>query len=377
MDNVNQPPGPDPREHPPTQPYQFTPGWPGSNAYHGQNRTGPQDQPGPEGQYQYGPQDQYGPHGQYGPQGTYQTGPEGQYGQYGSPGPYQDGQYQGDPYHSGQHQAGSYQGGPYQGGPYGQYQDGTPYQPGMPYQPGQPQPGRPPRPRGPVHKKLRWTAGITAAVLLAAGGTLIGLKLTGSASPAAPANSASATALNTEISSLTGAAACRQSAQSGNTQGSNTPGSNTTGSSSSSNASSAGTSGSNQPARARCRVHRLHVLRLIRGMYGQVSYNTPSGTRTLAFERGTIQSVSNGQLSVKAKNGTTWTWAVASSSVIRENSKSASSTDLLNGDSVFVAGQVSGSTKDARVVIVHPRTGSSSGGSQGSSSKTSSTSAAA
>ena len=295
MDNVNQPPGRDPQENPPTQPYRFTPGWPG------------------------GAGDSHYP-GQPGPQYGYQ------------------GQYQG-------------QGGPYptdQGQAPGQYQTGgNPYQTGGQYPPAQP--AGQPRRGGIMHRKLRWTAGIAAAALLAAGGTLIGLHLTSHGSTATPtANTATATALNSELSALN-SPACSHTKGSGSTS-----------------ASSA--------AKGACRS-RAHLLRLIHGMYGQVAFNTTSGTQTLAFERGTIQSVSNGQLTVKAKNGTTWTWTVDSSSVIKQNSKTASSTAPFNGDKVFVAGPVSGSTKDARVILIHTGQASSGSGSK-SSSQSSSTSSA-
>lgn len=283
MDNVNQPPGRGPQENTPTQPYRFTPGWPG-----GSGDSQYPGQPGPR----YGYQDQ----GQY----QYQTG-----------------------------------------GPY------PPNPPGGPYPPAQPG-GKPPR-TGIMHRKLRWTAGIAAAALLAAGGTLIGLHLTshpGTATPAA--NTATATALNSELSTLS-SPACSHA-----------------------KGSASGTSASGT-AKGACRS-RAHLLRLIHGMYGQVAFNTTSGTQTLAFERGTIQSVSNGQLTVKAKNGTTWTWTVGSSSVIKQNSKTASSTALFNGDKVFVAGPVSGSTRDARAILIHTGQASSGSGSN-SSGQSSSTSA--
>jgi hypothetical protein len=304
MDNVNQPPGRDPQENPPTQPYRFTPGWPGGAA---------------DSQYPGQPGPQYGHQGQYQGQGGPYPTDQGQ-----APGQYQTG---GNPYQTG-----------------GQY---PPNPPGGPYPPAQ-QAGQPRR-GGIMHRKLRWTAGIAAAALLAAGGTLIGLHLTSHGSTATPtANTATATALNSELSALN-SPACSHTKGSGSTS-----------------ASSA--------AKGACRS-RAHLLRLIHGMYGQVAFNTTSGTQTLAFERGTIQSVSNGQLTVKAKNGTTWTWTVDSSSVIKQNSKTASSTALFNGDKVFVAGPVSGSTKDARVILIHTGQASSGSGSK-SSSQSSSTSSA-
>jgi len=68
MDNVNQPPGRDPQENPPTQPYRFTPGWPGG--------AGDSQYPGQPGA-RYGYQGQY--QGQGGPYPTDQGQAPGQY----------------------------------------------------------------------------------------------------------------------------------------------------------------------------------------------------------------------------------------------------------------------------------------------------------
>jgi hypothetical protein len=104
-------------------------------------------------------------------------------------------------------------------------------------------------------------------------------------------------------------------------------------------------------------------------MYGQVSFATKSGgTETLTFERGTVVSDSSSTLVVKARNGTEWTWDVASSSLVRESGKPVSSSDLVAGAKVFVGGQVIGSTKDARLVVIHAKRASGSSSSSGSSS---------
>jgi hypothetical protein len=47
-----------------------------------------------------------------------------------------------------------------------------------------------------------------------------------------------------------------------------------------------------QAAIATPNVHRLARLRRLGGLYGQFTYETKEGARTLAFERGTIASVS-------------------------------------------------------------------------------------
>jgi len=211
--------------------------------------------------------------------------------------------------------------------PWGPQHPGGGAGPGQPGGPGQPPPGsQGPRRPGRPGRLLRWAGGIAAVALLAAGGTLAGLKLAGNSAPVA-ANSASAAALN-------GAASSRASL----------PGQR---------CSVAATSGPRGSASAwRCR--RGLLMRLARGMYGQVAVRGPKGTVTLAFERGTIESAVGGHLVVRAVSGTTWTWTLASDSVIRSAGQRVSASTLTSGARVFVAGEVVGAGKDARLVIVRP-----------------------
>src|SRR5262245_60507402 len=69
---------------------------------------------------------------------------------------------------------------------------------------------------------------------------------------------------------------------------------------------------------ARC-ARRLHRLRLLGGIHGQVTFKAKTGFRTFAFERGSVQSVSGSTLMVRAADGTTWTWHLVKGSVIRED----------------------------------------------------------
>ena len=67
---------------------------------------------------------------------------------------------------------------------------------------------------------------------------------------------------------------------------------------------------------ARCRRARRRIFAffLLRGVDGQFTVQTRNGAKTLAFERGVIQSVSAGKsITVKASDGTTWTWGLVSS----------------------------------------------------------------
>lgn len=175
------------------------------------------------------------------------------------------------------------------------------------------------QPRG-HSKRLRWGAGITAALLLGAGGLLGGLKLGDSATPA---GAAQATVLNTALNSP--AAGCAR------------------GTSSTSAATSA-TSG-----RRHCR--RLS-LRRIKGMYGEIALHVKDGTKTLAFERGTVVASSASRLEVRALNGTEWAWDLGRGAAVRERGKAVPSGALTTGARVFVGGEVVGGTRDARLIVI-------------------------
>jgi hypothetical protein len=99
-------------------------------------------------------------------------------------------------------------------------------------------------------------------------------------------------------------------------------------------------------------ARRLARLRLLRGRYGQYTFQAKKGSRTLAYERGTITSVSGGDLVVRAANGTTWTWALTGTSVVREHGAKESAGTLAAGQSVLTAGPVTSGTRDARVVVI-------------------------
>jgi hypothetical protein len=93
-------------------------------------------------------------------------------------------------------------------------------------------------------------------------------------------------------------------------------------------------------------------LRRLGGMYGQFTFQTKKGARTVAFERGTVTSVSGGDVVVRATNGTTWSWTLTGSSVVREDGKRAKTSALAAGQAVFAGGPVSGSTRDARLIVI-------------------------
>ena len=250
-------------------------------------------------------------------------------------------------------------------------------QPGMAGPPGPGHTGLPaPSPRK-HHKAIRWTAGLLAAALLAGGGTIAGMRLAAHSSPGTssgvatgPASTASQGALLNET--LSGASS----------PGSLTMGTSLTGTGASPGGAAAGAAGT-APACARARhvsrvarraglprlsrrigtgaAHCRRVRRrvfaffLLRGVDGQFTIQTKKGIKTLAFERGVIQSVTAGKsITVKASDGTTWTWDLVSTTVVRDRQGKLGQSALTSGTPVWVGGPVVQGTKDARLIVVRP-----------------------
>jgi hypothetical protein len=175
-------------------------------------------------------------------------------------------------------------------------------------------------------RMLRWGAGITLAGFLAGGG--IALAVTGGSSPATAAAPVSGSgqgmgaALNSELNA-------------------------------------ASTSAAVSLPRVRLALARLRALG---GVDGEVTFHNSKGYHTLAFERGTIQSVSGSQVVVRAPNGTTWTWLIVSDTVVRQNGTKTTAGALATGQTVFAGGPVLSGAKDARLIVIRPG-GSASGSS--------------
>jgi hypothetical protein len=111
-------------------------------------------------------------------------------------------------------------------------------------------------------------------------------------------------------------------------------------------------------ATARCRFIRRRIVRffLLRGVDGQFSFRARSGAiRTLAYERGVIESVNSGNsIVVKAGDGTIWSWDLVSNTVVRDLSGKISESTLAVGQPVWVGGPVISGAKDARLIFVRP-----------------------
>jgi len=254
--------------------------------------------------------------------------------------------------------------------------------------------GAPPGPGFPGHqapglagqskhrKPLHWMAGLLVAVLLVGGGTIAGMRLAGQSSPAsgdaAPGQAGPATtagregallnetlsdasapgALTAAGATLTGGAG----AAAAGVQAGLAPGGSACAKARRA-ARAAHRTGLRRLARrigigaARCRRARRRIFAffLLRGVDGQFTVQTRNGTKTLAFERGVIQSVSAGKsITVKAGDGTTWTWDLVSTTIVRDRQGKVSQSELTAGTQVWAGGPVVQGTKDARLIIVRP-----------------------
>jgi hypothetical protein len=175
-------------------------------------------------------------------------------------------------------------------------------------------------------RTLRWGTAITLAGFLAGGG--IALALSGGSSPAAATSPAP-----------------------GNSGPSQSPGTTL-------NAELNTASSTVSLPRLRLALARLRALG---GVDGEFTFHNGTGFHTLAFERGTIQSVSGSNVVVRAPDGTTWTWLIVTDTVVRQNGSKTTTGALAEGQSVFVGGPVASGAKDARLIVIRP--GSSSSGS--------------
>jgi len=260
---------------------------------------------------------------------------------------------------------------------------------GQPYPGWPPPPGTAPPPRT-GRRRAHWTLGIAAAAALAVGGVIAGLAVTGPAAPTAasgPAGGAGAA----HGAGLAGQAAMLNATL----NGANSPGPLTVATSSPAAGGASGPGGGasgraaavcakarqfarqarrsgfgrlarlNRRAARRCQFARRHFARrhrmfrffLLHGVDGQYTFHTPKGTRTQAFQRGVIQSVSAGHtLVVKASNGDVWTWDLSTGTVVRDRGGKVAQTSLADGATVWVGGQVVSGAKDAKLVVIDPPT---------------------
>jgi hypothetical protein len=260
------------------------------------------------------------------------------------------------------------------------------------------------------HRRARnWTVGVALAALLAGGGVIAGVSMAGpttlSSAPAANTSSTGTGSIGTGSTGTTGSSGTGSSAGAGTTgptgqaaaldatlNAADAPNATVTTTAASTAASGPGAGAAvtatvaRRCARAvaaarvarltghpvaarraagaavvRCRFLRRRLIRffLLRGVDGQFSFRTANGTiRTLAYERGVIESVNSGSsITVQAADGTIWTWALVSNTVVRSTGGKISESSLAAGEPVWVGGPVVSGTKDARLIFVRPPSG--------------------
>jgi hypothetical protein len=298
------------------------------------------------------------------------------------------------------------------GGDPGDHQPTEQFWPGPGVPPGSPGPGHEyhwPQPPGlqahPARDRRtarRWTAGIALAALLAGGGVIAGISLASSTLSAAPAASTGSSGGGAAGGTGTGAAAQGSGAAPASQaalldatlNAADSPGAAVTTSAAGASAAGGPAAGTGaaatapavrrcaqlvraaraarlaghprlsraaRAATARCRFIRRRIVRffLLRGIDGQFSFRTKAGTvRTIAYVRGVIQSVNSGtSIVVQAADGSSWTWQLVSTTVVRDRTGKISTSTLAAGEPVWVGGPVVSGVKDARLIFVRPPSG--------------------
>jgi hypothetical protein len=217
---------------------------------------------------------------------------------------------------------------------------------------GWPGPSSPPPRRG---RAVWWGAGLALAAVLAGGGAIAATHLASSNSQLSSGPTGQAAALNTMLNSA-GSPASEAAAAS---FGSSSPGTASSCLNRAAKLKAAGFPGLAQAVLHRC-GHPLRRIRLLGGIHGVFTFETKSGPRTLAYERGVIESVSGSDVEVQATDGTLWTWVLQSDTVIRHSGERVTASALSDGEQVFAGGPVVSGAYDARLIVIRPASASSS-----------------
>jgi len=218
---------------------------------------------------------------------------------------------------------------------------------GQPGGSAQPSVTRPRRRRG-----LWWAAGLAIVAVLVGGSAFAVTKLAATAGPAGPTGQAA------QLNNLLNDASSPQSSSAANNFGetSATPTPTPSATPGTCAARAAKLKANGHPIAAERLLllchHPLARLRLIGGLHGEFTFKTKTGTTTLAYERGVIQSVSGSSVVVQASDGTTWTWVFESNTVIRQSGKKTTTSALSDGQHVFAGGPVVSGTYQARLIVI-------------------------
>jgi hypothetical protein len=176
-----------------------------------------------------------------------------------------------------------------------------------------------------THMSWSWRilGGGAAAVVLLGSGIGVGVALTGGA----------AAATSAAIARPAGGQACAKAVA---------------------KAKASGTAAAKRQALAHCR--RVPAAQRLLGhtLHAQLTVKTKTGYSTVAFERGTIGSVSGDTLTVKAADGTKWTWHLLKGSVLRENGGKLAVSKLAAGEKILAVGPVSNGNNYVKMAQVRP-----------------------
>lgn len=220
-------------------------------------------------------------------------------------------------------------------------------------------------PRRRVGRAARGTAGLAIAVLLVAGGSVLGAELAGNGSSRPVRTelaSASATTAQSAWSTLLGGTS-GWTASLGATSLPGGPAGHARLTKAIARirrclaaARKLRANGHLSAARATLRACRRGYARLrlalLGAIHGQLTFSGAKGTRTVAFERGVIKTASAGSIVVTARDGTTWTWDLVASTAVVQARHRVSANALAAGQHVLVIGPVAGSADDARLVVI-------------------------
>jgi hypothetical protein len=115
-------------------------------------------------------------------------------------------------------------------------------------------------------------------------------------------------------------------------------------------------SDSGHPVAAK-RLHAFCTMPLVRlmlvgGEYGQVTFKGKTGPRTIAFERGTVESVAGSAITVEAPDGTAFTWDLTASTIVRAAGQGTVQAKPADGDRVLVGGLLANGVRDARLIRI-------------------------
>jgi hypothetical protein len=102
-----------------------------------------------------------------------------------------------------------------------------------------------------------------------------------------------------------------------------------------------------------CSIPAVRLV-LAGGLHGELTVKAKTGFRTVIFERGTVESAAGQAVTVRAPDGTTWTWQLVSNAILRESGSKVSANELATGDQVLVIGQVVNGANEARLMNIRP-----------------------